>query len=71
MTGVHKPVLWPRLVTVGTIIALGGTAGCEAGREFRTAAGPAVQNGVTEIVTGLLDGIFAAIEPEGNTNSRS
>ena len=44
------------------------TAGCTVGREFREAAGPAVQSGVTQIVNGLLDGLFAAIEPEATTD---
>ena len=56
---------WPRAVALGMMATvLIGTTGCVSGREFREAAGPAVQTGVTEIVTGLLDGLFAAIEPE-------
>lgn len=34
--------------------------GCEA---FLTAAAPAIETGVTSIVNGLLDGIFASITP--------
>lgn len=47
-------------------IILTNLAGCLPllGTEFREAASPAVRSGVTEIVNGLLDGIFAAIEPE-------
>ena len=50
-------------------LALSGITGCTVGREFRAAAGPAVQSGVTQIVNGILDGLFAAIEPEPTTDS--
>ncbi len=40
-----------------------------AGREFRDAAGPAVESGVTQVVNGLLSGLFAVIEPEPQTTS--
>ena len=39
-------------------------AGCVTGREFLIVATPAVQDGVSQIVNGLLDGLFAAIEPD-------
>ena len=38
--------------------------GCLAGTEFRAAALPAVESGVEQILDGLVDGIFAAIQPE-------
>ena len=39
--------------------------GCLAATdEFRTVAGPALESGITSIVNGLLDGIFAIIEPD-------
>lgn len=41
---------------------------CTFGREFRDAAGPALQSGVTSILTGLVNGLFAAIEPEPETD---
>lgn len=41
---------------------------CTFGREFRDAAGPALQSGVTSILTGLVNGVFAAIEPEPDTD---
>jgi len=39
-------------------------AGCEVGKEFRAAATPAIHTGVSAIVNGLVDGLFAAIEVE-------
>ena len=47
------------------------TAGCIpfAGREFRTVAGPAFQSGVTQIVNGVLDGLFAVVEVDTTTDS--
>ena len=40
-------------------------AGCDMlNKEFRQVAGPAVQSGVTDIVNGLLDGVFAVIDPD-------
>jgi len=59
------------LAVIITIIALCGVTGCVTGREFRKVAGPAVQTGVTAIVNGLLDGIFAVIEPDTTTDGDS
>ena len=43
-------------------------SGCaDVGRDFRTAAGPAIESGVRSIVDGVLDGLFAVIEPETTT----
>jgi len=50
------------------LLSLTGTLGCEAGREFRSAALPAIESGVSSILNGVLDGFFAAIEPEPNSN---
>ena len=46
-------------------------AGCWTGTEFRSTAIPAVRAGVSQIVDGLLNGLFAAIEPEGTSGSDS
>ena len=46
--------------------------GCSLGAEFRAAAGPAVETGVNAILDGLVDGLFAVIEPdnaEGGNNA--
>jgi len=40
------------------------SSGCLSDREFRAAALPAVQSGVSQILNGFLDGVFAAIAPE-------
>ena len=47
-------------------VVLASQMGCIPirGTEFRDTALPAVQSGVTSIMNGLIDGIFAAIEPE-------
>lgn len=42
------------------------TSGCREAEEFRAVAGNQVQSGLTSIVTGLIDGIFAVIEPDAN-----
>ncbi len=39
-------------------------SGCSLGEEFRAAAGPAVETGVNAILDGLVDGLFAVIEPD-------
>ncbi|MGB2985911.1 MAG: hypothetical protein WBE26_08510 [Phycisphaerae bacterium] len=55
--------------TVAAICVISLT-GCDVGREFREAATPAVTNGVSEIVNGLMDGLFAAIEVEPETSEK-
>ncbi len=42
------------------------TAGCIpfAGQEFREVAGPAFESGVTQIVNGVLEGLFAVVQPD-------
>lgn len=55
------------MLAAGMIMALAVATGCEVGREFRAAAGPRVQTGVTDIVNGLLEGIFAAIDLDDST----
>ena len=42
--------------------------GCITGPEFRAAAGPGIESGVSAIVNGVLDGLFAVIEPDASTN---
>ena len=68
MTGQRTRVRRSQALAVAIAsIALSGVTGCVTGREFREAAGPAFQTGVTAIVNGLLDGLFAIIEPDANT----
>ena len=49
---------------VAATTALMTQTGCLTGPEFRAAALPAVESGVDQILDGLVDGIFAAIQPE-------
>jgi hypothetical protein len=51
-------------VTIAGAILLTTQTGCPAGTDFRDAALPAVRTGVESILDGILDGIFAALEPE-------
>lgn len=68
MTGQRTRVRRSQALTIAVAtIALSSMTGCVTGREFREAAGPAFQTGVTAIVNGLLDGLFAIIEPDTNT----
>jgi hypothetical protein len=59
--------------TLNLVLGAGGLllqAGCPlTGREFREVATPAVHTGVSQILNGLLDGLFAAIEPEAEDAS--
>ncbi len=62
----------PRVLLVALAFAgLTLQAGCLTGTEFRSTAVPAVHAGVTQIVDGLLNGLFAAIEPGGTSSSNS
>ncbi|MCP4250564.1 MAG: hypothetical protein GY778_26270 [bacterium] len=48
-------------------------SGCtELGDEFRTAAGPRLQTGITAALTGMVDGAFAVFTPgKGDDTSSS
>ena len=62
----------PRIaVLFGLSLLFVSSSGCVAGagREFRNAALPAIRSGATSILNGLLDGLFAAIEPEPQSSS--
>ena len=41
--------------------------GCVGGKEFRETAFPAIHTGVSSILNGLVDGVFAAIEVDPET----
>jgi len=57
-----------RLVLALVSALVGMLSGCPRD-EFRTVATPALHNGVSLILNGVLDGFFAAIAPEsGQTN---
>ena len=55
------------------IAALAGQPGCIPynGTQFRETAIPSLQTGVTSIMNGLIDGIFASIEVEPETSNES
>lgn len=56
-----------QLIILALLWATSAASGCTLPREFRTAANPALQSGLTSILTGLVDGVFAVIEPEPET----
>ena len=42
---------------------LAGTGCTELGDEFRTAAGPKLESGITDVLTGIVSGAFEVFEP--------
>ncbi len=60
----------PRTLTFALLVCgMSVLPGCLTGDEFRTVAGPGVQSGVTSIVNGVLDGLFAIVEPDTTSKS--
>lgn len=57
------------LAAIAVVFPLTLSAGCVTGTEFRAAAGPAVQQGLTLILDGVVDGLFAVVEPDTETTS--
>ncbi len=53
---------WAVIGSIGVlpVSACNGTLGTE----FRSVAGDSIKQGVLSIVTGLIDGMFAVIEPD-------
>lgn len=51
------------------IVPIVGQLGCVLGKEFRAVASPAIHSGVSEILTGVVDGVFAVIEPDDATGT--
>lgn len=52
------------MLTVLTVAVLLVSSGCDKlGDDFRTAAGPSMQSGMTSLLTGVVDGAFAVFEP--------
>ena len=56
-------VSWLLLIPLVAML-LATQLGCRSAQEFREVAGPAVHSGVTDIVNGLVDGMFAVIDPD-------
>jgi len=49
------------------VLLAAGLSGCDLlGKEFRQVAGPMVQSGVTDIMNGVLNGLFAVFEPDSS-----
>ena len=61
-------VSWKMLIGL-VVMLLATQPGCGSAQEFREVAGPAVHSGVTDIVNGLVDGLFAVIEPDGKAGT--
>ncbi|MGE3182352.1 MAG: hypothetical protein AB7N71_12035 [Phycisphaerae bacterium] len=56
---------------IGALCGLAGLTGCEkeVQDEFRAAAATSLQQGFNAILTGIVDGVFAVIEPETDTGT--
>ena len=52
------------VTAITMVVAAVFSTGCLSGREFRDIAGPAVHSGVSLILDGLVDGVFAVIDPD-------
>ncbi len=52
------------VAAIAMVVAAAFSTGCLSGREFRDIAGPAVHSGVALILDGLVDGVFAVIDPD-------
>ena len=72
MTRVIRTGRLRRCILGGTGLGICLQVGCALnGPDFLDAALPAIQSGVTTIVDGVLEGIFAVIQPEaGSTADR-
>ncbi len=57
-----------RAAALGAAMVMVSQLGC-IGKQFREAALPEIQSGMELILDGLLEGVFAAIEPETATGS--
>ncbi len=68
MNAVPKHRKWMIAVTGGLALSLAG--GCAEAEEFRAIASGQVQSGLTSIVTGLINGVFAVIEPDQVTDDQ-
>ena len=45
------------------VLALAAGGCTELGDEFRNAAGPSLQTGITQVLNGVVNGAFAVFEP--------
>ena len=51
------------------VVVAAFTTGCLTGKEFRDVAGPSVHSGISLILDGLVDGVFAVIDPDNMGDS--
>lgn len=63
-----KAVIY-RQASMGFVACLIVASGCTTGRAFREAALPSLEAGIALVLDGLVDGVFAAIEPEPQTET--
>ena len=63
--------VWMSIATVVGGSGLLPVSACNGvlGRQFRTAAGDSIEQGVQSIVSGVLDGVFAILEPDSDTTT--
>ena len=65
-----KPFLKTTMTLALAALLLTPNAGCLVGTQFRAAALPAFQSGVSQILDGFVNGVFAAIAVEpGNSDT--
>ena len=53
-----------RILVLAACTVIATLSGCLTGPQFRQAALPAIEGGIEQILDGLVDGVFAAIEVE-------
>lgn len=60
-------------VLISVACALSGIRmiGCAEAEEFRAVAGDSIQSGLQTIATGVIDGLFAVIEPDNAADDTS
>lgn len=58
----RRPIRWRRAAWPMLIVASLFSGGC-VDEQFRTAANPELRDGIVSLLTGIIDGIFATIEP--------
>lgn len=61
----------PRAATLLLAVAAVAGTGCDIGAEFRAAAGPSLKSGVDSILDGVVEGLFAVLEPETPAESEA
>jgi hypothetical protein len=62
-----------RFIKAALLLAasLRAVSGCTDAEEFRAAAGDSIHTGLSAIADGLLNGIFAVVEPDATSDTDS